>query len=95
MNYINEGYDRLVHAFAKEHIAGGSTTYPPLAGDADAPNLPDWTHPGIANWATWCVYRNGNPAKQNRGYQFRGAAEETAAQVRSGTKTRTFFNMPR
>lgn len=95
LGYINEGYDRLVYAFAKEHVASGSAAYPPLAQDTDVPLLPNWAHPGIANWATWCVYRNGNPAKQNRGMQFRAAAEETAAQIRSGSTAKAFFNVPR
>lgn len=94
LEYINEGYDRLVYAYTKEHIAADSTSYPPLANDTDTPNLSAWTHLGIANWATWCVYRNGNPSKQNRGFQFRAAAEETATQIRGGSKTVNFFNMP-
>ncbi len=94
MDYLNEGYDRLVFAFAREHVADDSQSFPALGDDYDAPRLPNWTHPAIANWAAWCVYRNGNPQKQNRGFQFRAAAEETAAQLRGGTKTQTFFNMP-
>jgi hypothetical protein len=92
LDYINEGYDRLVFAYAKEHVP--STTYPTLVLDTAVPVLPAWTHLGIANWATWCVYRNGNPAKQNRGFQFRAAAEETAAQIRGGSAPRNFYNMP-
>jgi hypothetical protein len=94
LEYINEGYDRLVYATAREHIAADSESYPPLADDADTPNLPIWAHLAIANWATWCVYRNGNPSKQSRGVQFRAAAEETATQIRGGSNTASFFNMP-
>ena len=93
-DYLNEGYDRLVFAFAKEHVADGSQSFPALADDLDAPRLPVWTHPAIANWAAWCMYRNGSPQKQNRGIQFRAAAEETAAQIRCGSKAQAFFNMP-
>ncbi len=95
LGYINEGYDRLVYAFAKEHIASDSSAYPPLADDADVLNLPEWVHPGVSNWATWCVYRSGNPAKQNRGLQFRAAAEEILSQIRAGSTAKNFFNIPR
>ena len=94
LDYINEGYDKMLYASANRHAAP-DTDCPPLLQEEDAPNLPAWTHLGIANWATWCVYRNGNPAKQSRGVQFRAAAEEIASQLRSGTETKNFYNMPR
>lgn len=37
----------------------------------DVPRTPEWTHRYLADWATWLVYRNGNPNKQQRGYAFR------------------------
>lgn len=73
--YINDGYDRLVVAFAGEHVSADSNDYTPLTHDKSAPNLPDWTHRAVADWATWLIYRNGNVQKQNRGYQFRTAFE--------------------
>ena len=54
VDYINDGYDRLVKV---------------------------WTHRAICDWATWLVYRNGNPQKQNRGMAFRYAFEEILAKL--------------
>lgn len=75
-DYINDGYDRLVFAFAHEHSGQDSESYPPLKNDKSKPELPDWTHSAIADWATWLIYRNGNTQKQNRGYQFRNSFAE-------------------
>lgn len=73
--YLNEGYDRLVYAFCNQHVSSDSDDYQPLRNDKSIPNLPDWTHRAIADWATWLIYRNGNSQKQNRGYQYRTAFE--------------------
>lgn len=93
--YINEGYDRLVEAYARTHLGG---EYPVLSAPADEPNLPEWTHLAIAYWATWLIYRNGNPNKQQRGLQFRASAEEIKAKVLSSGgingKADTFHNIP-
>lgn len=97
MDYINEGYDLLVYAWAKEHCGGEN--YPYFTNDTDEPELPEWTHRAIADWATWLVYRNGNPNKQTRGYQFKVAFENVLAQIKSegGAKGRVtnFYNIPR
>ena len=81
MDYINEGYDRLVYAWDKQHVATDSEDYPPLYGDEDVPNLPEWAHRALADWATWLVYRNGNPQKQQRGYAYRESFERMLAMV--------------
>lgn len=66
LDYINEGYDRLVKVWTnKYHLP--TEDYPKLALDTDTPNLPDWLHRPICDWATWLIYRNGNPQKQQRG----------------------------
>lgn len=78
-DYINEGYDRLVSAWTKNHIP--QTDYPRLSADTDVPKLPEWTHRALCDWATWLVYRNGNPQKQNRGLAFRTAFEEVLAKI--------------
>lgn len=65
LDYINDGYDRLVKAWTKSHTP--QAEYPRLAEDTDEPNLPEWTHRALCDWATWLVYRNGNPQKQQRG----------------------------
>ena len=79
-DYINEAYDRLVSVWAKAHVP--STAWPalrdPLESETsgvgiDTPKTPEWTHRYLADWATWLVYRNGNPQKQQRGYAYREA----------------------
>lgn len=65
-DYINDGYDKLVKVWTKDyHIP--AEEYPRLEADDDVPNLPEWLHRYICDWATWLVYRNGNPQKQQRG----------------------------
>ena len=80
--YLFEGYDRLLFAWANIHV-GDDVMYPAMKNDADVPLLPEWTHNAIADWATWLVYRNGNPQKQSRGMQYRYAFEEVLARVRA------------
>jgi hypothetical protein len=77
--YINEGYDLLVKAWTRNHIPTGD--YPRLTEDEDEPRLPEWTHRGLCDWATWLIYRNGNPQKQNRGLYYRNSFEELLAKI--------------
>ena len=87
VDYINDGYDRLVFAWAMTHC--GSEEWPWLAepevgeesSGVDVPKTPEWTHKYLADWATWLVYRNGNPQKQQRGYAFRNAFEEMLSKI--------------
>ena len=65
VDYINDGYDKLVKAWTKSPAP--QADYPWLSEDTDTPQLPEWLHRYICDWATWLVYRNGNPQKQNRG----------------------------
>jgi len=65
VDYINDGYDRLVKVWTKSHTP--QADYPRLENDEDIPNIPEWTHRALCDWATWLVYRNGNPQKQQRG----------------------------
>ena len=104
-DYINDGYDRLVSAWTKNHVP--QEDYPRLAEDDDEPNLPEWLHRYLADWATWLVYRNGNPQKQQRGMAYRYAFEEVLAKIadqggadglnEDGTQKRyrNFINIPR
>ena len=104
-DYVNDGYDRLVKAWSRSHIP--QEDYPRLERDEDVPNLPEWTHRALCDWATWLVYRNGNPQKQQRGLYFRTAFEEILAKIQGegganglnadGTQKRynKFVNIPR
>ena len=65
LNYLNDGYDRLVKVWTKSHTP--QADYPRLSADTDVPNVPEWTHRALCDWATWLMYRNGNPQKQQRG----------------------------
>lgn len=64
-DYINDGYDRIVMVWDRHHVP--SNEYPKLQEDYDVPNIPTWMHRYLCDWATWLVYRNGNPQKQQRG----------------------------
>ena len=79
VDYINDGYDRLVKVWTKSHTP--QDEYPRLSADTDVPALPVWTHRAICDWATWLVYRNGNPQKQQRGMQYRAYFEEILRQL--------------
>lgn len=103
-DYVNEGYDRLVKAWEKNHVP---TVTPWLKEDEDVPQLPEWTHRALADYATWLVYRNGNPQKQQRGLYFLRAFEEVLTRIsdeggkdgmnEDGTlkKYNKFINIPR
>ena len=103
-DYINEGYDRIVVIWDNQHVP--STDYPKLIEDTDEPNLPEWIHRYIADWATWLIYRNGNPQKQNRGAAYRYSFEEMLSKLSgmggkagmnedgSLKKYRDFINIP-
>lgn len=67
-DYLNEAYDRIVIVWDHQHVP--STEYPRLEEKDDTPNLPEWMHRYLCDWATWLIYRNGNPQKQQRGLQF-------------------------
>lgn len=78
-DYVNEGYDLLVGAWAKTHVPAGG--YPHLKYDEDIPALPYWTHRALVDYATWLIYRNGNPQKQQRGMYFLRSFEGVKAKI--------------
>ena len=94
-DYINEGYDLLVFAYTGAHLSGDDA----LNADTEIPALPVWTHHAIADYATWCVYRNGNSQKQQRGYAFRSAFDDVRTQIlgmgKDGGRVTNFINIPR
>ena len=105
VDYINDGYDRLMTVWQKDHVPG--ETYERLAYDSDEPDLPEWLHRYICDWATWLVYRNGNPQKQQRGMAYRASFEEVLSRIAgyggaeglnadgSMKRYRNFINIPR
>ena len=107
VEYVNDGYDRLVSVWARQHVTSSNPNYPALAEDTDVPNTPEWTHRYLADWATWLCYRNGNPQKQNRGLAFRSAFESMLSTIsgeggvdglnEDGTQKRynKFINIPK
>ena len=104
-DYINEGYDRIVIVWDNRHVP--SADYPKLEQDTDVPLLPEGIHRYIADWATWLIYRNGNPQKQNRGMAFRSSFEDMLSRLAGAggkngldddgnpKKYRNFINIPR
>ena len=86
-HYINDAYNRLIMAWGGQHLKYDDddplSNYPPLSEDDDEPDLPGWLHQYIADWATWLVYRNGNPQKQSRGYVYRNSFEDALAKIRN------------
>lgn len=95
-DYINEGYDILVMNYTDRHVAAGDAEYPRLEDDTDVPRLPEYTHRGLADYATFCVYRNGNAVKQNRGMAFYSAFLEIAGKLkyeRGGIGRKQFKNI--
>ena len=78
-DYVNEGYDLLVSAWAKSHIDVGK--YDRLEYNMDEPVLPGWTHRAIVDYATWLVYRNGNPQKQQRGMAYLNAFNQVRDKI--------------
>ena len=99
ISYINDAYYRLIEAYHKAKM--DTEEFPRLINFDDAPKLPEWMHQALADWATWMVYRNGNPQKQYRGQQFKTSFEEVLRKVLSsggkageGRTVRTFYNLP-
>lgn len=81
IDYINDGYDLLVNAWKKTHTEYGMVEFPRMANDTDIPKVPEWTHRALADWATWLVYRNGNPQKQQRGMAYRSDFERVRTRL--------------
>lgn len=96
LEYINQGYDRMLVAHVKKHVKDDG--YPLLYQDDNVPNLPEWVHYALADFATWCIYRNGNTQRQQRGLRYLASFEEALTDLRydpASGKTINFFNIPR
>jgi len=95
-DYINEGYDILVMNYTDQHVSNDSAEYPALSELTDVPNLPEYTHRGLVDYATYLVYRNGNSVKQNRGMAFYSAFMDITAKLkyeRVGAGEKQFRNL--
>jgi phosphatidylethanolamine-binding protein (PEBP) family uncharacterized protein len=95
LEYVNQGYDRMLAAYVKRHV--GDEEYPLLAEDEDIPKLPDWVHYALADFATWCIYRNGNTQRQQRGMRYLASYEDALVDLRSdpaGAAAINFYNIP-
>ena len=92
--YINDGYDRLTMVAYGQHVGDGADDTPALSHDRSIPVLPEWTHPAIADYATWLICRNGNAQRQNRGYAFRRAFENVENRLRGARSGRYICRIP-
>ena len=95
LEYINQGYDRMLVGYVKAHA--GSEEYPMLSADEDTPQLPDWVHYALADFATWCIYRNGNVQRQQRGLRYLASFEEALVNLMhdpASGKVHNFINIP-
>lgn len=81
--YINRGYNLLLFALVKRRLP--STSFPELSNDKDTPKIPAWTHGALADYATWLVYRNGNPQKQSRGQAYLYAFQEVETECKAAS----------
>lgn len=88
-DYINQGYDLLVEAYTGEHVTADSKTYPTLINNSNKPNLPEYSHRAIVDFATYLIYRNGNIVKQNRGQAYYSAFYEVLVKLKYEGGTRT------
>lgn len=79
--YVNKGYDLLLDALCEHHV--GVDPFPALEATTDEPKLPVWTHDAICDYATWLVYRNGNPQKQSRGHEYLANYMDTLSKLKS------------
>ena len=103
-DYVNEGYDRLMSVWSKNHVPVAAER---LELDTDEPELPEWTHRAMVDYATWLIYRNGNPQKQQRGMAYLNRFNEVVAMIAdegganginpdgSRKKYNKFINIPR
>lgn len=67
--YLNEGYNLIYKRYMGVYPSAA------LSLSTDTPALPEPMHPAIVDYATWLMYRNGNPQKQQRGLYFRSSFE--------------------
>lgn len=97
--YINEGYNKLVEAYARTYIdtegEDGTVQFPSLTHPNDVPRLPEWSHRALGDFATYCIYRNGNQYKQQRGERYLQMFNDVLYKLRNPAngKRRHFYNL--
>ena len=76
--YVNDGYDQVLFAITGKHLDEIAPFKTLVSGEDNEvePGVPAWTHLPICDYATYMLYRNGNPQKQQRGLQFLRNFEE-------------------
>jgi len=79
--YLNEGYDRLLFAMNGMHVSDDGAFLPLRHGRAE-PELPQWAHPAIADFASWRLCMGGPLARQARGAAFRQSFEQAESRLR-------------
>lgn len=80
-DYVNAGYGKLCDAFWGMYPTLEGPLLP-LKTDSDKPNLPLYAHRAIADYASYMMYRNGNPIKQNRGLRYLQDFNEVLSRLR-------------
>lgn len=93
VDYLNDGYDRLMFAHCGMHVSADGA-FMPLAHEKSAPELPQWAHPAIVDWATWRICLNGSASRQSRGLMFRASFEEAERKLRMQAAGKVFHNLP-
>jgi hypothetical protein len=81
--YLNAAYDLASWYFDKKHVGSREDERPRLADDGDIPDVPDWIHEYMSDYATYLIYRNGNAQRQQRGIPFLTRWNEGLAKLRS------------
>jgi hypothetical protein len=68
--YLNSAYNLMSWYADKKRVGNRENERPRLAEDSDIPDVPEWTHEYMCDYATYLIYRNGNQARQQRGIPF-------------------------
>jgi hypothetical protein len=68
--YLNSAYDWVSWYIDKKHVGNREDERPRLSADTDEPDVPQWLHEYMCDYATYLIYRNGNQARQQRGIPF-------------------------
>lgn len=93
VDYLNAGYDRLLFAHCGMHVTNDGA-FLPLKHSRSVPELPQWAHAAIVDWATWRIYQNGSSGRQSRGLMFRASFEEAERRLRAERAAKAFCNLP-